>query len=47
MQLKLLGNQNNGICNTTLKIHYHRNQINKSSENIQFETNEFLDDYKK
>lgn len=24
-----------------------RNQINKSSENIQFETNEFLDDYKK
>ena len=30
-----------------IKHRVRRNQINKSSENIQFETNEFLDDYKK
>ncbi|WP_299525739.1 hypothetical protein [uncultured Methanobrevibacter sp.] len=33
--------------NKQVKHNVRRNQINKSSEDIHFETNEFLDDYKK
>lgn len=36
-----------GYREKPIKHRVRRNQINKSSENIQFETNEFLDDYKK
>ena len=36
-----------GYMEKPIKHRVRRNQINKSSENIQFETNEFLDDYKK
>ena len=36
-----------GYREKPIKHRVRRNQINKSSENIQFETNGFLDDYKK